>query len=124
MERNTQNRIMLLLSKAGTKIFRNNTAMGWAGPSHRQPNGDVIVRNGYPIRAGLCEGSSDLIGWTPVTITPEMVGRRVAIFTAVEVKTPTGRPTHEQLNFIARLKADGGYAGIARSEEEAIQIIK
>lgn len=98
--------------------------MGWAGQSKRYPNGDVLVKSAFPIRAGLCEGSSDLIGWKSVMVTPDMVGKRVALFTAVEVKTPTGRPTKEQLNFIQRIKEAGGIAGIARSEEEAEYITK
>lgn len=124
MERNLQNRIMLRLSKSGVTIFRNNTAMGWAGKSNRYPNGDVLVQSAFPIRAGLCEGSSDLIGWKSVTVTPDMIGKRLAVFTAVEVKTPTGRPTKEQLNFIQRIREAGGIAGIARSEEEAEFITK
>ena len=33
------------------------------------------------------------------TITPEMVGRTVAVFTAVEVKSATGRVADNQHNF-------------------------
>lgn len=32
--------------------------------------------------------SSDLIGWRSVVVTPEMVGRKVAVFTAIECKAP------------------------------------
>jgi hypothetical protein len=53
-----------------------------------------------------------------------MVGQRVAIFAAIEVKTPTGRPTEEQINFIGRVNKAGGIAGIARSPEDAIEILK
>ena len=119
MESEIQKRVMLALSKSGCTIFRNNTAMGWAGKAQKYPNGDVVIKGGYPIHAGLCTGSSDLIGWKSVTITPDMVGKRIAVFTAVEVKTPTGRPTQEQLNFIQQVQNAGGIAGIARNEAEA-----
>jgi hypothetical protein len=72
------------------------------------------------IRYGIANpGGSDLIGWTTVEVTPEMVGRKVAIFSAIEVKTPTGRPTLEQTRFIEAVRRAGGIACIARSEAEA-----
>ena len=82
-------------SKRGDRLFRNNTGMGWAGKAQKIKKamrvfvnrGDVIVRNAYPLRAGLCTGSSDTIGWTRITITQEMVGKSVPIFTAPEMKT-------------------------------------
>jgi ribosomal protein S19 len=40
-----------------------------------------------PVQFGLCKGSADLIGWKRVTVTPEMVGSTVAVFTSIEVKT-------------------------------------
>lgn len=132
-ETNLQKLIMLGVSKVGTTtIFRNNVGMGWIGKSKRisQPTnvklmpGDILIQNGRPLHAGLCEGSSDLIGWTERTVTPEMVGKKVAIFTAVEVKTDAGRVTAQQLNFISRVRQAGGIAGIARSPEEARNLIE
>jgi hypothetical protein len=64
-----------------------------------------------------------LIGWTEKEITPEMVGRKVAIFTALEVKTPTGRASKEQINFIRVVREAGGIAGIARDGEEGLRIV-
>jgi hypothetical protein len=80
--------------------------------------------NGRLVRFGLHKGSSDLIGITPVTITPDMIGKRMGIFTAIEVKTPKGKPTDEQINFIQRVRDLGGFAGVARSVEEALEITK
>ena len=104
------------------RIFRNNTAMGWAGRSKRLSGGAVLVQDAIPIHAGLCTGSSDLIGWTSIEITPDMVGKRVAVFTAVEVKTPTGKATPEQINFIERVNEAGGIGRIVRSEADALEI--
>lgn len=132
-ETNLQKLIMLGVSKLGTTtIFRNNVGMGWIGKSKRisQPTnvklmpGDILIQNGRPLHAGLCEGSSDLVGWTERTVTPEMVGKKVAIFTAVEVKTDAGRVTAQQMNFISRVRQAGGIAGIARSPEEARNLIE
>ena len=75
-----------------------------------------------PVRYGLQPGSSDLIGWRTVTITPEMVGQQVAVFTSIEVKTPTGRIRPEQQQWLDAVQAAGGIAGVARSVEDALRI--
>ena len=64
---------------------------------------------------GLCKGSADLIGWTTRTITEEMVGQQVAIFTSIEVKTPTGRVRPEQQQWLDAVAKAGGIAAVARS---------
>jgi hypothetical protein len=79
--------------------------------------------NGQRVRFGLCRGSSDLIGWQSVTITPAMVGTKVAIFTAIELKTGKSWPTKPQRLFIEAVKKHGGKAGIARSIEDAHAIL-
>ena len=75
-----------------------------------------------PVRYGLQPGSSDLIGWRTVTITPDMVGQRIAVFTSIEVKTPTGRVKPEQQQWLDAVQAAGGIAGVARSVEDALRI--
>lgn len=111
-EATIQQHIRLALSGAGAVMFRNNV-----GATHT-PDGRLI-------KYGVCNpGGSDLLGWTPVRITEDMVGRTVAVFTAVEVKTPTGKATEDQLNFICNVLRAGGYAGIARSPGEAVALIQ
>lgn len=105
-----QQQIRLALSRAGVVAFRNNVGQY------------VDQKTGRPIQYGLCVGSSDLIGWTTVEVTPEMVGTKLAVFTAVEVKAPNGRATEAQLHFIAQVLKAGGYAGIARSPGDAVAI--
>lgn len=130
-ETNITRTIMLSLSKLGVKIFRNNTAMGFAGQSKRFSKretvtleaGDIIIRNGTVLHSGLCKGSSDLIGYKSVTVTPEMIGKKLAIFTACEVKTPSGRATPEQIAFINMVNEHGGIGFIARSADEACAAI-
>jgi len=98
--------------------------MGWQGLSKQTPSGDRLIVDPRPLHAGLCVGSSDLIGWTPVVVTPDMVGKTVGIFTAVEVKKSNGRASKSQLNFIDRVKMDGGIAGIATNESEAVNMVQ
>lgn len=69
-------------------------------------------------------GGSDLIGFTQVTVTPEMVGKRIAIFTAIEGKTKKLKATKEQQNFINQVRLSGGLAGVARNLEEAQTILE
>lgn len=108
-----QQQIRLALSRAGVVAFRNNIG------AYTDP------KTGRPIQYGVCNpGGSDLIGWTTITITPEMVGTQLAVFTAIEVKTPSGKPTPAQLNFIAQVLKAGGYAGIARSPGDAVAITR
>ena len=76
-------------------------------------------RTGRPVQFGLARGSADLIGWRTITITPDMVGQQVAVFTSIEVKTPTGRVRPEQQAWLETIQAAGGIAGVARSVEDA-----
>lgn len=80
-------------------------------------------RTGRPVQFGLARGSADLIGWRTVTITPDMVGQRLAVFTSLEVKTPTGRLTPAQHNWLGAVRQAGGVAGVARSVGDALQIV-
>jgi len=107
-----QQRIRLELGREPSlRLFRNNTG------SLPDP------RTKRPVQFGLCKGSADLIGWKQVTITPDMVGQQMAVFASIEVKTPTGRLTPEQKNWMDAVQAAGGVAGIARSVEDAQQIL-
>lgn len=125
MESELGRRIQVALSTIGARMFRNNVALGWVGNAVQHlGNGDVLIRNARPLHAGLCEGSSDYIGFNSITITQEMVGARVAVFVACEVKTTTGRVSEAQRNFIAAVKQAGGVAFVARSPEEAINNMK
>ena len=80
-------------------------------------------RTGRLVTFGLARGSADLIGWRTVTITPDMVGSRLAVFTSIEVKTPTGRVRPDQAAWMGAVQAAGGIAGIARSVPDALQLV-
>ena len=76
-------------------------------------------RTGRLVTFGLAKGSADLIGWRTITVTPDMVGSRLAIFTSIEVKTPTGRVRPEQQAWLQTVQQAGGIAIIARSVPDA-----
>jgi hypothetical protein len=118
-ERDTQKRILLNCSRGDTRLFRQNVGQGWAGRLVSNQAGRVTLQDARPLIAGLCTGSSDLIGWRSIEVTADMVGRRLAVFAAVEVKSATGRPTEQQRAFLAAVQDAGGVACVARSVEDA-----
>lgn len=106
-----QKRVQLAATRAGGRLWRNNV-------------GALKDERGVPVRYGLVNESaalnkivksSDLIGITPVVVTPAMVGHTIGRFTAREVKaagwTYKGN-AHEkaQLKFIELVTALGGDA--------------
>ena len=109
-EQRIQQEIRIACSRGDTRLFRNNT-------------GTLKDQNGRPVQFGLCKGSADLIGWKRVTVTPEMVGSTVAVFASVEVKTASGRLRPEQQQWLEAVQAAGGIAGVARSVDDALQIM-
>lgn len=117
-ESTIQTRILLRASETGARLFRNNVGKGWTGTYVQLDDGSILIRNPRRINYGLCVGSSDLIGWTPVEVTEDMVGQTVAIFTGIEVKTPKGRPTEDQQRFLSAVNSAGGVGMVGRDPEE------
>lgn len=112
-ETDLQQRIRLALgTRSDLRLFRNQVG--------QLPD----PRSGRLVQFGLARGSADLIGWRTLVITPEMVGQRVAVFTSIEVKTPTGRIRPEQQAWLACVQGAGGIAGVARSVADALAIVK
>jgi hypothetical protein len=126
-EHSTQQAILLACGNGDTRLWRNNVGTGWAGAATKVTSGnlravsaalrpgDVVIRQGRPLHAGLCVGSSDLIGYRQVD--------GVAQFVALEVKSPTGRPTAQQTQFLDHITSAGGCAGIVRSVEDAQSLL-
>lgn len=94
-----QNQIRVALSKAGHTVFRINV-------------GKVKMQNGRWFETGAPKGFSDLFGFRPD-------GR---IF-FIEVKNETGKLRPEQEKFIEQMKKRGALAGVARSVEDAMEIV-
>ena len=109
-EQQIQQQIRLTCSRGPVRLMRNNT-------------GTLRDQHGRPVSFGLAKGSSDLIGWKTVTVTEDMIGQQVAVFTSIEVKSPTGRLRPEQQQWIDAVQAAGGIAGVARSVEDAQSLL-
>lgn len=115
-------RIRLKFSRGAVRLFRNNCAMAYVGTVVSRTSTRVILENWRPLHAGLHVGSGDLIGWKTVTITPDMIGARVAVFVSVETKAATN-PSPDQRAWLAAVLAAGGIAGVVRSEEECVLLL-
>ena len=113
-----------LLSRGVVRLFRNNVGSAWMGKAIPQKDGSIKIDNPRRVDFGLCVGSSDAIGFKTVEITPDMVGQKIAIFVAIETKTATGKPTADQQKFVDYVAKCGGLAGIARSVDDAKEILK
>lgn len=102
--------IIVRLSHSSRRLFRMHVG------TYRALHSDEVIHIGTP-------GMADLVGLQSVVVTPEMVGQRLAVFVAIEVKAKAGRPRQNQLDFIHIVQQLGGRAGIARTVEEAEKIL-
>jgi hypothetical protein len=115
-----QQQVQLRAAARGARLWRNNV-------------GCCEDRTGRMIRYGLANQtaninrvfkSSDLIGITPLVVTPPMLGSTVGVFTAAECKAPGWkyRDTDEravaQLAFINFIVSRGGIARFVSNPEE------
>lgn len=107
----------LLNLKPEERLFRINAGMGYVAPPGQMFKatkpmtvkimpGDVLLRHGLPFHAAP-EGWPDLVGWRMVTVTPDMIGKPVAVFLAEEVKA-TGRLSKAQRRFKEIVERMGG----------------
>ena len=112
-ETKLQRLIMIALSNNGCMCWRNETAGAYVGKVIHKDARIVTLQNAMLMQFGLCVGSSDIIG----------IHKPSGRFLAVEVKTAKGKPTPEQLNFMSQVKSANGIAGIARSVQDALELL-
>ncbi len=111
-ESNVQANVRLRAAQMNKRLFRNNV-------------GVLQDITGRPVRYGLANESKalnevlksgDLIGWEPVVITPDMVGKTIARFLSVETKPEGWKPSscseHDraQQAWAALVNREGGRA--------------
>lgn len=126
-ESNLQQQIFKALGgRPDVRLFRNTCGVGWVGNvvTVDPRRGTVTLRNARRQTFGLHVGSGDLIGWRSVVIQPAMVGKTIAVFASIEVKTDKGKISDDQLNWAKQLSEKGGIACIVRSLEEVHDIFE
>lgn len=104
-------------------IFRANVASGWFG--HWSKFGNTVrINNPRFLSTGLPKGFPDLFGYVSKTITKDMVGKTFAHFAFLEVKSPNGKPSKEQLELQRQFLDDGAIGGIVRSVQDSLIILR
>lgn len=121
-ESNIEILIRLAAAKHGCTLFRNNVGVAYQGNSKRLSDGSIHIQNPRILHAGLFKGSGDEIGYTPILITSEMVGKYVAVFTSVEVKSGS-KMSPDQITWLNTINSVGGIAGCAKSPEDVIKLL-
>jgi hypothetical protein len=96
------------------RLFRINAGMGWVGKEiwiskdcvSRLKKGDLVIKNPSALHAAP-EGWPDLAGWTEIEITEDMIGKKIAVFTAEEIKA-TGKLSKMQKKYKEIILRMGG----------------
>jgi hypothetical protein len=115
-------------------LYRANVGVGYQGTGRpirtahpitvNLNPGDVLLRHARPFDTGLPPGFADTFGWQEITITQDMVGKKIAQFIALEIKSQTGAVRDNQIAFVGAVNRSGGRAGFARSVDDARDIIR
>lgn len=118
-------KVLLSARSRNQRLIRVNSGMGWISENKVRVStptkvvlypGDILLRKARPFH-GAPEGTPDICGFTSVTVTDDMVGKPVAIFTGYEVKA-TGDLRPRQKKFGDMIRMMGGIFKVVRSEED------
>ena len=116
-ETDIQRRIQMEASRLGARLFRNNILAAWPGEATRLQDGSVLIRHPRRVECGIPgPGGSDLFGWIT---RPDGVAQVVAC----EIKTPTGRVSQLQQNWLDCVANAGGIAGVCRSPDDLRRLL-
>lgn len=124
-EHEIQNEIRVAVgtTQAAT-LFRANVGKAWTGNKVVCCDHMITLSCARPFSTGLPIGFPDLFGFRTVEVTPEMVGKKLAVFAFLEVKKPGGRTSRAQEKMLAFLRDAGAVGGVARSPDEAIKLLR
>ncbi|EIP9221001.1 hypothetical protein LT875_002447 [Salmonella enterica] len=128
----TEQRLIWAAVGLDCTLYRVNTGRGYVsglGPAgiSKLTDNSILMKAARPIPLGfinprneVVDGVADLNGWTSITITPEMVGQTIAVFTSVETKrTKGGVISVAQSDWRDKVTAAGGIAFVANSAHTA-----
>ena len=111
-------------TKMGGRLWRNQSGMAWQGEILNKSNNILHLRNPRPLKSGLTNGASDLIGFYSLSIKEEHLGKTLAIFWANEIKTKNDKLSKEQLNFLYFIAESGGEAWETKFDGSKILVRK
>jgi len=113
----------IFASTLGASVFRNNNGTAWQGGEKVRVHapkavpmypGDLLIRKARLVRFGLGDGSGDHIGWMPIEITQDMVGKKIAVFVSFEEKLLQGVIRDSQIKWDQAVRFAGGLSGFVR----------
>lgn len=107
--------IRLHCSRDNVRLFRQQTGMAWTGVVIQRSERTITLKDYRPFHSGFT-GLADLTGW----VTRDSV----AVFAALECKAGRREATEEQERFLDAVRAAGGIAGVARSVEDAVALLR
>ena len=103
------------------RLWRVNAGQGWIGKILSRKNNILTLRDPRPF-FGMPPGTTDMIGFDSIIITPEMVGKKVAVFVGDELKaTKNDKLKKDQVNFKNLIVSMGGIHREHRETGEVIQ---
>jgi len=108
--------IALAFGHGDCRVFRNNVGGLYA------KDGRFVAYGLGSMGGKIFNGTLDWIGWRTITITPQMVGHRIAVFAAIDAKD-LAKARSEQITFTGNVLAAGGLAGFAHNVDEARAIL-
>lgn len=77
---------------------------------------------GYmPVQTGFGQhGIPDHLFCVPMTVTPDMVGKEIGVFVAIEAKTETGKLSKYQEIQIRQIAEAGGFVDVVYGKDESL----
>lgn len=120
--------------RSRTTLLSNVTGRGFVGQLLNKKalyeTGQAIIKNARHISFGLgatvrgkSGGFPDLIGWTTIEITEKHIGKKIAVFTAIEVKRKGKKPSEIQTQRLELLKNAGALADWCDNADDAEELI-
>ena len=115
----TENQIANKLIALRPMMFRNSFSVKvgehWEG-------GRLV--EGHWQTFNIFKGSGDYLGWTTIVVKPEMVGKKIAVFTSCEIKTERDKLSDSQRKWNRRVLTDGGIAEVWQARGEEVIVLQ
>lgn len=118
-EHDIQNSIRIALAHRNIYTERMNAGKFWGGKVLAHDGRHLVLDNPTQV-IGAAPGTADLVGFRPLQVTPDMVGKTIAQFVAIEVKKPGERPRENQLRYLRMINQRGG-VGVWADDVEGVE---
>jgi hypothetical protein len=127
LESEIQQLVQIESAKYGCVLERNNSGAftDQTGRTVRFGLGNISAKHAENLK------SSDLIGITTIVVTPEMIGKKLGVFTAFEIKKEDWKMNKNfdkreqaQANYLEYVRNHGGIAAFVNDVDQIRMILK